>query len=201
MVNVPLVDVELLTTQVATATGLSPDAPFLLLSSILRLRFCMTPSPGLPAGRSLVMGKHDRTRRGLLQQDYPQPDPDRPVHPQGDEMIAARPRPLPVAHLSHVRIEALAAAHMAAALPAVRRGPDLPCPLQPFQLLVPHTNVCTIQPKQVGRAVGRGCGCARRQPVSPQGTEALALTGRRTMKPVERGLYFRRGSTAGPNPR
>ena len=24
-----------------------------------------------------------------------------------------------------------------------------------------HTNVCTIQPKQVGRAVGRGCGCAR----------------------------------------
>ena len=27
--------------------------------------------------------------------------------------------------------------------------------------LVPHTNVCTIQPQQVGRAVGRGCGCAR----------------------------------------
>ena len=27
--------------------------------------------------------------------------------------------------------------------------------------VVPHTNVCTIQPKQVGRAVGRGCGCAR----------------------------------------
>ena len=26
---------------------------------------------------------------------------------------------------------------------------------------VPHTNVCTIQPQQVGRAVGRGCGCAR----------------------------------------
>ena len=24
-----------------------------------------------------------------------------------------------------------------------------------------HTNVCTIQPQQVGRAVGRGCGCAR----------------------------------------
>ena len=46
-----------------------------------------------------------------------------------------------------------------------------------------------------------GGGPARRQPVSPQGTEALALTGRRTMKPVERGLYFRQGSTAGPNPR
>ena len=30
-----------------------------------------------------------------------------------------------------------------------------------FSLLVPHTNVCTIQPQQVGRAVGRGCGCAR----------------------------------------
>ena len=28
-------------------------------------------------------------------------------------------------------------------------------------ILVPHTNVCTIQPQQVGRAVGRGCGCAR----------------------------------------
>ena len=28
-------------------------------------------------------------------------------------------------------------------------------------LLVPHTNVCTIQLQQVGRAVGRGCGCAR----------------------------------------
>ena len=27
--------------------------------------------------------------------------------------------------------------------------------------MVPHTNVCTIQPQQVGRAVGRGCGCAR----------------------------------------
>ena len=27
--------------------------------------------------------------------------------------------------------------------------------------LVPHTNVCTIQPQQVGRAVGRGCGYAR----------------------------------------
>ena len=26
---------------------------------------------------------------------------------------------------------------------------------------VPHTNVCTIQPQQVGRAVGRGCGYAR----------------------------------------
>ena len=30
-----------------------------------------------------------------------------------------------------------------------------------FIYLVPHTNVCTIQPQQVGRAVGRGCGCAR----------------------------------------
>ena len=30
-----------------------------------------------------------------------------------------------------------------------------------LESLVPHTNVCTIQPKQVGRAVGRGCGCAR----------------------------------------
>ena len=31
----------------------------------------------------------------------------------------------------------------------------------PYRVLVPHTNVCTIQPQQVGRAVGRGCGCAR----------------------------------------
>ena len=30
-----------------------------------------------------------------------------------------------------------------------------------FGIEVPHTNVCTIQPQQVGRAVGRGCGCAR----------------------------------------
>ena len=30
-----------------------------------------------------------------------------------------------------------------------------------FVSLVPHTNVCTIQPQQVGRAVGRGCGYAR----------------------------------------
>ena len=30
-----------------------------------------------------------------------------------------------------------------------------------YRRLVPHTNVCTIQPQQVGRAVGRGCGCAR----------------------------------------
>ena len=35
-----------------------------------------------------------------------------------------------------------------------RNGPT-PC------FPVPHTNVCTIQPQQVGRAVGRGCGCAR----------------------------------------
>ena len=30
-----------------------------------------------------------------------------------------------------------------------------------ISFLVPHTNVCTIQPQQVGRAVGRGCGYAR----------------------------------------
>ena len=41
-----------------------------------------------------------------------------------DEAIAARPRPLPVAHLSHVRPQASAAAHVAAALPAVRRRPS-----------------------------------------------------------------------------
>ena len=34
-------------------------------------------------------------------------------------------------------------------------------PSCPNSLSVPHTNVCTIQPQQVGRAVGRGCGCAR----------------------------------------
>ena len=37
--------------------------------------------------------------------------------------VAARPRPLPLAHLSHVRTHAPAAAHVAATLPAVRRGP------------------------------------------------------------------------------
>ena len=39
------------------------------------------------------------------------------------------------------------------------RVKDGPTTMQ--QLRVPHTNVCTIQPQQVGRAVGRGCGCAR----------------------------------------
>ena len=34
------------------------------------------------------------------------------------------PRPLPLAHLSHVRTHAPAAAHVAATLPAVRRGPS-----------------------------------------------------------------------------
>ena len=46
-----------------------------------------------PAGRSVVRGQHDRPRRGLLQRDGPRPGPDRPVHPQGDEAIAARPAP------------------------------------------------------------------------------------------------------------
>ena len=39
--------------------------------------------------------------------------------------------------------------------------PPEPSPRQPVTNMVPHTNVCTIQPQQVGRAVGRGCGCAR----------------------------------------
>ena len=76
-----------------------------------------------PAGRALAMGEQDRAWRGLFQRDHPLPDPDRPEHPARDEAIAARTRPVPVAHLSHVRIEAPTAAHVAAALPAVRRGP------------------------------------------------------------------------------
>ena len=44
-------------------------------------------------------------------------------HPARDEAIAARPRSLPVAHVSHVRTQAPAAAYVAAALPAVRRRP------------------------------------------------------------------------------
>ena len=69
------------------------------------------------------LGEQDRAWRGLLQRDHPLPDPDRPEHPARDEAIAARPRPLPVAHLSHVRTHATATAHVAAALPAVRREP------------------------------------------------------------------------------
>ena len=38
-------------------------------------------------------------------------------------LITARPRPVPLAHLPDVRAHAPAAAHVAASLPAVRRGP------------------------------------------------------------------------------
>ena len=46
--------------------------------------------------------------------------------------------------------------------PSEIRTEPLPVgPVGAYNNLVPHTNVCTIQPQQVGRAVGRGCGCAR----------------------------------------
>ena len=75
-----------------------------------------------PDARSLL-GEQDRAWRGFLQRDHPLPDPDRPEHPARDEAVAARPRPLPVAHLQDVRAHAPAAAHVAVALPAVRRRP------------------------------------------------------------------------------
>ena len=69
------------------------------------------PSPGLPARRSLVMGQHDRIRRGLLQRDYPQPDPDRPAHPQGIDyarvsMAAGEPAAGPAARCTAGRLTA-----------------------------------------------------------------------------------------------
>ena len=48
------------------------------------------------------------------------------------------------------------------------------------------------------RGPALGGGPTRRQLARPQGAEALALTGRRTMK-ARGGLDFRRRSTAGPN--
>ena len=44
-------------------------------------------------------------------------------HPARDQAVAARPRPLPVVDVPDVRAQASAAALVAAALPAVRRGP------------------------------------------------------------------------------
>ena len=40
------------------------------------------------------MGQHDRIRRGLLQRDYPQPDPDRLAHPQGIDYARVAELPL-----------------------------------------------------------------------------------------------------------
>ena len=95
--------------------------------------------------------------------------------------------------------------------------------------LVPHTNVCTIQPPAGQPRRGkrlRMCSCprisgevvyrsvdgrlrgprswwgpARRQPVPPQGAEALAFTGQRTRNTRGTRPGLRRRFTAGPNPR
>ena len=74
---------------------------------------CQTPKP------SLVMGEQDLTRRAVLSRNHHQPAPDKYKNSQGDEAVAARPRPL--AHLSHVRTHAPAAPHVKTSLPAVRR--------------------------------------------------------------------------------
>ena len=51
------------------------------------------------------------------------PDSARHEHPAIAQTVCARTRPVPVAHLPDVRAQAPAAAHVAAALPAVRRRP------------------------------------------------------------------------------
>ena len=51
------------------------------------------------------------------------PIPPQHEHPAIAQAMRLGPRPLPVAHLSHVRAQGSAAALLAAALPAVRRGP------------------------------------------------------------------------------
>ena len=59
----------------------------------------------------------------FLSRNHHQPAPDQHENSQVDEAVAARPRPLPLAHLSHVQPHAPDAAHLDADVPAVRREP------------------------------------------------------------------------------
>ena len=74
-------------------------------------------------GPVLAMGEQDRAWRGVLSRGYRQPYPARSEHSQEPQAVAARPRSISVAHLSDIRAQAPATAHVAADLPAVRRRP------------------------------------------------------------------------------
>ena len=73
--------------------------------------------------QAFVVGEQNRIGREVLRGNYRAPDPARHEHPAIAQAVAARPRPVYVAHLSHVRAQAPVAAHVAATLSAVRRGP------------------------------------------------------------------------------
>ena len=59
----------------------------------------------------------------FFQEIIAHPIPARLEHPQKAQAVAARPRPVPLAHLPDVQAQDAAHPRVAAALPAVRRGP------------------------------------------------------------------------------
>ena len=66
--------------------------------------------------------EQDRVGLGLLPGDHPPPGGDRHEHPEGPEALCPGPRSLPVAHLSHLRVDPPATDHLAAVVPPVRLG-------------------------------------------------------------------------------
>ena len=75
------------------------------------------------ARRARVVEQHNPARRAIFQRDHRAPDSARPEHPQKSQEVAARARPVPLAHLPDVWIETPAAPHLASALSPVRPGP------------------------------------------------------------------------------
>ena len=71
----------------------------------------------------VLWGKQDRARRGFFQRDHPASSAPRHEHPHGPQAFFAGPRPIPMVGLPHLRPPRSALPHLAALVPAVRRGP------------------------------------------------------------------------------